>query len=579
MPPQPSPDYHRGVSDQPNTSSHPPAPSASDSNPEVEPHKLEQQRRDNREKLIELGLDPYGSSAQGPEFRDSLVSMVAAHAAYDEVADEANKASTAAIKQAKKDQPEAAQGDLPGVVDERPVVNISGRVMLSRDNGKLVWLNLRDHTGDLQVAVSKRECSENGFALAKGLDLGDLVTASGPLTKTRAGEVTVWADDVRPAAKCLVPPPEKWSGLQDVEQRYRQRYIDLWANPDAMKKGIQRSKMVTRTRRFLDARGFLEVETPTFELIPGGAAARPFVTHINAFDLDLYMRIATELNLKRLLVGGIPRVFELGRIFRNEGVDRTHNPEFTTFELYEAHGNYDTMRELTESLFRDLARLMLQGLEVGEQIDAPHDAGSPLVIEYDGTAIDYAKPFEVVEYEVLFEKAIGVSMRDEEAVKAAATHKGLKLVNPKGVALDHWLVVGQMFEQFAEHTLDPARPTFVTDYPAALCPLTRPKANDPVIAERFELYIAGMELANAYTELNDPDIQEAKFREQVAGLDDEESNFRNLDEDFIHALKVGMPPAGGLGVGIDRLAMLLTGSRTIRDVILFPLMRPTVPGS
>jgi lysyl-tRNA synthetase class 2 len=563
------------VTDQPQPPTNPP----SDAPAETEPHHLEKQRRDNRDKLIELGLDPYGSAAQGPEFRDSLISLASAHAAYSEAADEANKAAAAARKQAKKDSPDLAEDQLPLVVDDRPAVNISGRVMLSRDNGKLVWLNIRDHSGDLQIAVSKRDCSENGFALAKGLDLGDLVTAHGPLTKTKAGEITVWADDVRPASKCLVPPPEKWSGLQDVEQRYRQRYIDLWANPDSMKKAIQRAKMVTRTRRFLDARGFLEVETPSFELIPGGAAARPFVTHINAFDLDLYMRIATELNLKRLLVGGLPRVYELGRIFRNEGVDRTHNPEFTTFELYEAHGNYETMRELTESLFRDLTRLMLHGLEGGEAIDSPHDPASPLVIEFDGTEIDYAKPFEIVKYEDVFSSAIGVSMRDEESVKAAATHKGIKLVNPKGVALDHWLIVNQLFEQLAENTLDPSRPTFVIDYPAALCPLTRPKRDDPVIAERFELYIAGMELANAYTELNDPDIQEAKFREQVAGLDDEESNFRNLDEDFIHALKVGMPPAGGLGVGIDRLAMLLTGSRTIRDVILFPLMRPTSPGS
>jgi len=538
------------------------------------PHHLEQQRRDNRAKLLERGLDPYGSGAQGPEFLKSLVTNAAARDAYDENADEANKAAVAARKEATRDNPDAGEDDLPALVDDRPVVTIAGRVMLQRDNGKLVWLNLRDHTGDLQIAVSKRDCSEHGFTLAKGLDLGDLVVATGPLTKTRAGEVTVWADELRPASKCLVPPPEKWSGLQDVEQRYRQRYVDLWANPDAMRVSVQRAKMVTRTRRFLDARGFLEVETPTFELIPGGAAARPFVTHINAFDIDLYMRIATELNLKRLLVGGMPRVYELGRIFRNEGVDRTHNPEFTTFELYEAHGNYETMRELTESLMRDLARMILGDLEIGQDIDATHPPEQPLPITFGDVTIDFAKPFERVRYEELFERVVEVSMRDREAVRAAAGHRGVATKNEKGVELDHWLVVGELFERVCEPAIDPARPTFVLDYPAALCPLTRPKADDPEIAERFELYVAGMELANAYTELNDPDIQEAKFREQLAGVDDEESNFRNLDLDFVNALKVGMPPAGGLGVGIDRLAMLMTGSRTIRDVILFPLMRP-----
>ncbi|MFG0306144.1 MAG: lysine--tRNA ligase [Phycisphaerales bacterium JB040] len=558
-----------------------PAPPATPPGPgeDATPHRLEQQRRDNREALRARGLDPYGSAAQGPDFVARRAAIAIARDAYDEAADEANKASLASRKEAQQAAPDAPEDALPALVDERPVVTVAGRVMLHRDNGKLVWLNLRDHSGDLQIAVSKRDCTEHGFELAKGLDLGDLVAATGPLTKTRAGEVTVWADELLPASKCLVPPPEKWSGLQDVELRYRQRYVDLWANPDAMRVSVQRAKVVTRTRRFLDQRGFLEVETPTFELIPGGAAARPFVTHINAFDIGLYMRIATELNLKRLLVGGMPRVYELGRIFRNEGVDRTHNPEFTTFELYEAYGNYETMRELTESLLRDLARMILGDLEIGEAIDATHPEDRPLPITFGEVTIDFAQPFERVRYEGLFERVLEVSMRDREAVRTVATHRGVATRNEQGVELDHWLVVGELFERVCEPAIDPARPTFVLDYPAALCPLTRPKPGDPDIAERFELYIAGMEVANAYTELNDPDIQEAKFREQLAGLDDEESNFRNLDLDFLNALKVGMPPAGGLGVGIDRLAMLLTGSRTIRDVILFPLMRPLPAGA
>ncbi|MEO1511937.1 MAG: amino acid--tRNA ligase-related protein, partial [Planctomycetota bacterium] len=285
-----------------------------------------------------------------------------------------------------------------------------------------------------------------------------------------------------------------------------------------------------------------------------------FTTHMNALELDLFLRIAPELYLKRLLVGGMNRVFEINRNFRNEGVSPRHNPEFTMLELYEAFGDYMTMAELTESMIRDGARMV-----TGD--DEPR-------IGFGEIEIDYASPFQKAAYGDLFETHVGCSMLDEDAVRAAAEARKLKTVGKGGVPLDHWLLVGELFEAVCEDQIDPSRPTFVIDYPAALCPLTKAEAGRPEIAERFELYIAGMEIANAYTELNDPDVQAERFRAQLAGIDDEESTFRTFDEDFIRALKVGMPPAGGLGVGIDRVCMLLTGQTSIRDVILFPLLRP-----
>ena len=481
------------------------------------------------------------------------MSLAVAKSRYDPAADEDQK----------------ARGKEAGFVDRRPVVRVAGRVMLSRDNGKLIWLNLRDASGDLQVAVSERDCPLNretgsgGIELARLTDLGDLVVAEGPIVKTRTGEVTVWAGSLWPGAKSLVTPPEKWAGLQDAEVRYRQRYVDMWATPETVRAFQLRSKIVAQVRRYLDERGFLEVETPVLQPIAGGAAARPFKTHINALDMPLFMRIAPELYLKRLLVGGMPRVYEVSRNFRNEGVDRSHNPEFTSLEVYEAYGDYNTMMGLVEGMIRSCAEVAAR--ELG--YDAPR-------LPFGDLTIDYAKPFRRVRFEELFERAIGCSMRDESAVMRAAKDRHVKTADQKGTALAPILIVNELFEEHAEALIDPSEPTFVLDYPSVLSPLTRPREDDPVLAERFDLFIGGMEVGPAYTELNDPDVQAAKFREQLAGIDDEESTFRTYDEDFVHALRVGMPPAGGLGVGIDRLAMLLLNQRSIRDVILFPLMRP-----
>lgn len=528
----------------------------------AEIHRLEQQRRENREAVRGLGFNPYGQRADG------LMTLAQAHDAYDEAADTENKDTTQAHKQAKRDNPGLPDADLPPVVDARPIVRVAGRVVLSRDNGKLVWLNLRDHTSDsFQIAISKRDCDENGFQLAKLLDNGDLVIAQGPLTKTKTGEVTCWASTLEPASKCLVPPPEKRLGLQDPDMRYRQRYVDMWSNPDTTRTLLLRSKLMSAMRRHLERHDFVEVETPVLQTQAGGAAARPFFTHMNALHLDLSLRIAPELYLKRLLVGGMPRVFEVSRNFRNEGLDKSHNPEFTSLEVYQAYGNYETMLELTEGLIRELA-----------QIAASEQGISSNAMPFGELLIDYEQPFERITYSELFEKALGFSVGDMEKVRGACEARGFKTKSEDGTAIADIFLVNELFEEVTEPMIDPARPTFVLDYPASLSPLTRPKPGteqDPVpLADRWDLFIGGMEIGPAYTELNDPDVQAQKFREQLAGVDDEESTFRSFDEDFVNALKVGMPPAGGLGLGMDRIVMLLGNQRTIRDVLPFPMMKP-----
>ncbi|MEM1330342.1 MAG: lysine--tRNA ligase [Planctomycetota bacterium] len=505
------------------------------------PHHLEQQRRDNRAAVEALGLNPYGVRTDG------LLALAEASERYNAEADEDQK----------------AHGKDEGFVDQRPVVSVAGRVMLQRDNGKLIWLNLRDASGDLQVAVSKRECDETGFGLAKALDLADIVIAEGPLVKTRTGETTIWATSLRPASKCLVPPPEKHAGLENVDLRYRQRYVDLWANPETARVFTLRSRMIQAIRSEMDERGFLEVETPMLQAQAGGAAARPFITEMNALHMDLFLRIAPELYLKRLLVGGMPRVYEINRNFRNEGLDKQHNPEFTMIEAYQAFGNVDTISELTEGIVRTAA------LAVAELSGA-----DPSAMPYGELSIDYTTPFARVEYPELFEKHLGFDMADTGRARDDAKKRGLKTTNEQGQEIDDAFVINELFEEFAETQLDPAVPTFVTHYPTTISPLVRANPDRPHLADRADLFIGGMELAPNYTELNDPDVQADRFRQQLAGLDDEESTYRNFDEDFIRALKVGMPPAGGMGLGIDRLAMLLTDQRTIRDVVLFPLMRP-----
>jgi len=518
-------------------------------------------RLEHRRRVAALGLDPYGGREVG------VVGPGEARALYDEAADAAHQASESARREALRADPGASGESLPPLVDGRPRVRVGGRVVLHRDGGKLVWMNLRDASGDIQVAVSKRDCTAHGFELAKLTDLADIVVADGPLMRTRAGEVTVWASDLRPGAKALEPPPEKHAGLADPEARFRRRYVDLWSNPAAMGVLVLRSRIVGWVREFMAGRGFVEVETPVLQPEAGGAAARPFVTHMHALDMDLYLRIAPELYLKRLLVAGMPRVFEMSRNFRNEGLSRRHNPEFTSMEAYEAFGDSGTMLDLAEALVRELAERvcadpLYRSLRGGEP-------ASPRAMPWEGHVVDYASPFARVSYGELFERAVGCSMFDAAGVRAAGASLG-----PEAVGLDHWLLVDRLFESRAEPLLDGNRPTFVTEYPSAVSPLTRPLASDGRLAGRWDLFIAGMEIGPAYTELNDPEVQEAKFREQLAGADEDEGTFRTLDADFLRALRVGMPPAGGLGLGIDRLAMLLTGAGTIREAIAFPLMRP-----
>ena len=515
--------------------------------------RLESQRRENRELSRALGRNPYGQRTK------DLVALGEAKAAYDAAADELHKANS----------------KTPGFADPRPEVAVAGRVMLLRDNGKLLWINLRDDTGDLQVAVSQKDVSEADFKLAKLIDVADVIIIRGRLMKTRTGEVTVWASSVEPAAKSLVPPPSKHDGLQDIEIRYRQRYTDLWANPQGLSVFKLRSKIVSRVRQTLTTRQFLEVETPMMQTLAGGAAARPFMTHMNALSINLFLRIAPELYLKRLLVGGLPRVYEINRNFRNEGLDKQHNPEFTMLEVYEAFGDCTTVMDLTEAIIRDAAMFVARQSEYTSLY--PEVDVSSMKLPFGDVVIDYGTPFARVTYAELFEKTLGFPMTDiDRARKAAIEHK---VLSPEAAGkLDEVLVINDLFERLAEKTIDPAKPTFIMEYPAAISPLTRPKASNPVVAERADLFIGHMEIAPHYTELNDPDVQLAKFTEQLKGLDAEkaaeENTYRNLDEDFINALKVGMPPAGGMGLGIDRLVMLLTNQRTIRDVVLFPLMRP-----
>jgi len=429
-------------------------------------------------------------------------------------------------------------------------VRAAGRIVLRRGMGKIHFLNLKDWTGQIQVMIGQRQVGEKGWALAQELDLGDFLGVDGKLGKTKTGELTIFADALHFLGKSLLPHPDKWSGMQEIEYRLRHRYLDLIYSPESLERARKRIELIRTIRLYLDECGYCEVETPTLHAIAGGAAARPFTTHHNALDIDLYLRIALELHLKRLLVGGIEKVYEIGRVFRNEGISAKHNPEFTMLELYEAYGDYQSMMELTEGLI----------------VRCVESLGDGMKRPYGEKTVDFTPPWQRATYADLFEKYVGVPVKDGQGVRAAAEKAGIVAMGKHPDVLVH-----ELFEQRVEEHL--AGPIFVHDYPASLCPLTKRKRGDASIAERFELYIEGMELANAYTELNDPLTQEKTFQMQLAGLKEEES-MAKMDEDFLRAMRYGMPPAGGMGMGIDRLAMLLTNTQTVRDVILFPLVRP-----
>ncbi|PAW68929.1 MAG: lysine--tRNA ligase [Opitutia bacterium Tous-C1TDCM] len=434
-------------------------------------------------------------------------------------------------------------------------VTVAGRLVVIRDMGKSQFVKILDQQGQIQLYVKKDVVGEAAYVAFKKLDLGDIVGATGTLFKTKTGEVTVRVDRYVLVAKALRPLPEKWHGLSDAETVYRQRYLDVIVNPESRARLMLRSKIVSHVRRFLEDRQFLEVETPVLEATAGGAAARPFVTHHNALDVDFFLRIATELRLKRMLVGGFDRVFEIGRIFRNEGVSRRHNPEFTMLEVYQAYSDYRGMMGLIRDLMTSLVREVIK----------PADGSLKIKHAASGQDIDFGGEWREVKYKDLIREATGDAewfARSEAEKIAKAEAMGLG-VNP---AWEEFEITNEIFSKRIEPTL--IQPTFVTHLPKELCPLAKITPDDPTTIDVFELTIGGMEVAPAYSEQNDPDVQRQMFEAQAG----EEK--QNIDHDFLLALEHGMPPAGGMGVGIDRLCILLTGAESIRDVILFPQLRP-----
>ncbi len=432
-------------------------------------------------------------------------------------------------------------------------VAVAGRLMSVRGHGKAGFADLVDGSGKIQLYVRRDEIGEEAFAVWKLVDVGDIVGVRGEVMKTKTGEVSVKAKSVTVLAKALRPLPEKWHGLKDKELRYRHRSLDLIANEEAKATFLARSAMLRIAREFLWERDFVEVETPILQPNYGGAFARPFTTHHHSLGMDLYLRIADELYLKRLIVGGLERVFEIGKDFRNEGMDRTHSPEFTQLELYQAYTDYHGMMEITESLVVRLARELTGGTE----------------IEWEDRTIDLSPPWRRLKVMDAVVEALGDSaLESDEALAAAARAKGIDVDGPPRF--------GPIVEKVLDELVEPRlfEPTFLIDYPKAISPLAKETPDDPAIVERFEFFIGGLELGNSFTELNDPDEQRVRFELQQAERERGDAEAQGMDEDFVAALEHGMPPTGGLGIGLDRLVMLLTGSRNIRDVILFPPMRP-----
>ena len=433
-------------------------------------------------------------------------------------------------------------------------VSVAGRMMSKRIMGKASFCAVRDLSGDIQIYVARDAVGEEAYAFFKKYDIGDIIGVRGKVFETKTGEISIHAEELTLLTKSMQPLPEKFHGLTDTDQRYRQRYIDLVMNPEVRETFVKRSKIISSIRRYLDQRGFMEVETPMLVSNAGGAAARPFETHYNALSEDVKLRISLELYLKRLIVGGLERVYEIGRVFRNEGLDARHNPEFTLMELYQAYTDYEGMMDLTEDMFRHVAR----------------EVNGSAKIMYSGTEIDLEKPFRRITMTEAVKEYSGVDFATIETLEEARA-----VAKEKGVAFEERHKRGDIlnlfFETFCEEHM--IQPTFVTDHPIEISPLTKKKPNNPDYVERFELFIYGREMCNAYSELNDPIDQRERFKAQdaLAAAGDEEAN--HTDEDFLNALNVGMPPTGGIGYGIDRLVMLLTDSPAIRDVLLFPTMK------
>lgn len=433
-------------------------------------------------------------------------------------------------------------------------VEFAGRIMTKRGKGKAGFAHVQDLTGQIQIYVRKDTVGDEQYELFDLADLGDIVGVKGIVFKTKVGELSIKVNDFQILTKSLRPLPDKYHGLKDIEQRYRQRYLDLIVNPESKQTFITRSLIIQSIRRYLDSRGYLEVETPMMHAIPGGAAARPFITHHNALDMELYMRIAIELHLKRLIVGGLEKVYEIGRVFRNEGVSTRHNPEFTMLELYEAYTDFNDIMELTENLISHVAKEVL----------------GTTVIQYGEHEVDLTPKWKRIHMVDAIKEHTGVDfwkkMSDEEARQLAKEH-GVEI--NENMLFGH--IVNEFFEQKVEHLL--IQPTFVYGHPVEISPLAKKNEEDPRFTDRFELFIVGREHANAFTELNDPIDQRERFEEQLKERAQGNDEAHMMDEDFVEALEYGMPPTGGLGIGIDRLIMLLTNSPSIRDVLLFPLMR------
>ena len=431
-------------------------------------------------------------------------------------------------------------------------INFAGRIMARRAHGKVTFLDLKDSTGRIQLYLKEDILGKDKFNILEDIDIADIIGIKGELFKTHTGEPTVKVEDFAILAKALRPLPEKWHGLKDVEIRYRQRYLDLVANEEVKKVFLLRAKIIKAIRDFLDSKGFLEVETPMMHSLPGGAAGRPFKTLHNEYGLELYLRIAPELYLKRLLVGGLDKVYEINRSFRNEGVSTKHNPEFTMLEVYSAYANYEDMMRLCEELIACAAKEVLGKLE----------------LVYQNNTIDLSPPWQRRSFAEIVKEKFDISPADETAVM-------LKKLQEKGFAKDKARLtrsqVAKIIEEILEQDMQ-IGPMFITDYFTQLCPLAKTKAGNPLISERFEVYVAGLEIGNAYSELNDPLEQKRRFQEEVKELNQDEK--KTVDDDYVLALEHGMPPAGGLGIGIDRLVMLFTDQPSIRDVILFPLLRP-----
>ena len=438
---------------------------------------------------------------------------------------------------------------------ENRTVAVAGRMMAKRTMGKVSFAHIQDLSGQIQIYARLDDLGEEAYDLLKALDLGDIIGVGGKVFKTRTGEISVHAENLTLLSKALRPLPEKWHGLKDIDTRYRSRHLDLIANPEVKNVFITRSRIIQETRRYLSDKGFLEVETPTLHHVAAGAAAKPFITHHNALDMDLFMRIALELHLKRLIVGGFERVFEIGRVFRNEGISTRHNPEFTLMELYQAYADYRDMMDLTEDLIRSVcltirgtARISYQGQEV--DLESPWRRATMTELVKEHTAADYD------------------SWQDDAAARRAAADLGVPV--KKDDSRDR--VLYEIFDALVEDKL--IQPVFVIGYPLEVSPLAKPLKDNPRLTARFELFITGREFANAYSELNDPVEQRHRFQAQARQMASGDEEAHQVDEDFVAALEQGMPPTGGLGVGMDRLIMLLTDAASIRDVILFPTMRP-----